>query len=66
MLLNALEWLLVVGLTQKPDANSQEDDTPVQENPGADSGGILGYVSDSIVHISNTSERSRRPANANL
>ncbi|KAG1725954.1 hypothetical protein EDD22DRAFT_961542 [Suillus occidentalis] len=37
--------LLVLGLTQKPDANSQEDDTPVQENPGAESGGILGYVS---------------------
>ncbi|KAG2744495.1 hypothetical protein P692DRAFT_20837634 [Suillus brevipes Sb2] len=45
MLLNALERLLVLGLTQKPDANSQEDDTPVQEKPGAESGGILGYVS---------------------
>ncbi|KAG2138725.1 Dopey, N-terminal-domain-containing protein [Suillus bovinus] len=45
MLLNALERLLVLGLTQKSDANSQEDDTPVQEKPGAESGGILGYVS---------------------
>ncbi|KAG1736827.1 hypothetical protein EDD22DRAFT_343949 [Suillus occidentalis] len=45
MLLNVLEWLLVLGLTQKPGANSQEDDTPVQENPGAELGGILGYVS---------------------
>ncbi|KAG1868238.1 Dopey, N-terminal-domain-containing protein [Suillus subalutaceus] len=45
MLLNALERLLVLGLTQKSDANSQEDDTPVQEKPGTESGGILGYVS---------------------
>jgi hypothetical protein len=45
MLLNALERLLVLGLTQKSDANSQEDDTPVQEKPGVESGGILGYVS---------------------
>ncbi|KAG2350958.1 hypothetical protein BDR05DRAFT_955104 [Suillus weaverae] len=45
MVLNALERLLVLGLTQKSDANSQEDDTPVQEKPGAESGGILGYVS---------------------
>ncbi|KAG2076732.1 hypothetical protein BDR04DRAFT_1132425 [Suillus decipiens] len=45
MLLNALERLLVLGLTQKSDANSQEVDTPLQEKPGAESGGILGYVS---------------------
>ncbi|KAJ8582095.1 hypothetical protein M405DRAFT_582865 [Rhizopogon salebrosus TDB-379] len=45
MLLNALERLIVLGLTQKTDANLQEDDTPVQERPGAESGGILGYVS---------------------
>ncbi|KAG2155714.1 Dopey, N-terminal-domain-containing protein [Suillus clintonianus] len=45
MLLNALERLLVLGLTHKSDANSQEDDTPVQEKPGPESGGILGYVS---------------------
>ncbi|KAG1754714.1 Dopey, N-terminal-domain-containing protein [Suillus paluster] len=45
MLLNALERLLVLGLTQKSDANLQEDDTPVQDKPGAESGGILGYVS---------------------
>ncbi|KAG2044595.1 Dopey, N-terminal-domain-containing protein [Suillus americanus] len=45
MLLNALERLLALGLTQKSDANSQEDDTPVQEKLGAESGGILGYVS---------------------
>ncbi|KAG1886069.1 Dopey, N-terminal-domain-containing protein [Suillus subluteus] len=45
MLLNALERLLALGLTQKSDANSQEDDTPVQEKPGTESGGILGYVS---------------------
>lgn len=45
MLLNALERLVALGLTQKPDANPQEDDTPVQERPGAESGGILGYVS---------------------
>lgn len=45
MLLNALERLLVFGLTQKSDANPQEDDPLVQERPGAESGGILGYVS---------------------
>lgn len=45
MLLNTLERLLVLGLTQKSDASSQEDDAPVQEKPGAESGGILGYVS---------------------
>lgn len=55
MLLNALERLVALGLTQKPDANPQEDDTPVQERPGAESGGILGYVSNVFTTDNTTS-----------
>ncbi|KAG2125338.1 hypothetical protein DEU56DRAFT_962153 [Suillus clintonianus] len=40
VILNALERLLVLGLTHltQSDVNSQEDDTPVQEKSGAESG----------------------------
>ncbi|OAX42077.1 hypothetical protein K503DRAFT_863326 [Rhizopogon vinicolor AM-OR11-026] len=55
MLFNALERLIVLGLTQKSDTNPQEDDTPVQERPGADSGGILGYVSNVFTTENTTS-----------
>ncbi|KAF8845997.1 hypothetical protein BDN67DRAFT_891629, partial [Paxillus ammoniavirescens] len=45
MLLNALERLLLLGLTNRPEVGQQDEDTPTQEKAGAESSGILGYVS---------------------
>ncbi|KAH7930453.1 hypothetical protein BV22DRAFT_1000727 [Leucogyrophana mollusca] len=45
MLLNALERLLVLGLSRRPEASQQEDDSSVQEKPSNEASGLLGYVS---------------------
>ncbi|KAF9225321.1 hypothetical protein BS17DRAFT_872565 [Gyrodon lividus] len=45
ILLNALERLLVLGLSNHPETGQQDEDTPTQEKAGAESSGILGYVS---------------------
>ncbi|KIK97672.1 hypothetical protein PAXRUDRAFT_824668 [Paxillus rubicundulus Ve08.2h10] len=45
MLLNALERLLLLGLTNRPEVSQQDEDTPTQEKTGVESSGILGYVS---------------------
>ncbi|KIJ66430.1 hypothetical protein HYDPIDRAFT_26778 [Hydnomerulius pinastri MD-312] len=45
MLLNALERLLLLGLTNHLEVGQQDEDTPTQEKAGNESSGILGYVS---------------------
>ncbi|KAI6048019.1 Dopey, N-terminal-domain-containing protein [Pisolithus marmoratus] len=57
MLLNAIERLLILGLTSQAELSQQDDDSLLQEKPATESGGILGLVSN-VFTVDNASSQT--------